>query len=160
MINDRIFTFTDVNGVTVFPVAIKLDIDRGIYLIIFLEENEQKSKKYIRGELIMVQNTILTSTFCDARHFMEELNLFEQGNNQNKYVDITEYKNTKNLKLKYKGEGDIFISKSAARAIYSIYKQSFMGYSTVDMSEKEITFTPQLLTQLLHKYQYLTKLQK
>ena len=32
MINDRIFTFTDVNGVTVFPVAIRLDIDRGIYL--------------------------------------------------------------------------------------------------------------------------------
>ena len=63
MINDRIFTFTSVNGVTVFPVAIKLDIDRGINLIKFLEENEQKSKKYIRGVLIMVQNTILTSTF-------------------------------------------------------------------------------------------------
>lgn len=160
MAHDQIFTFTDVNGVTVFPVVIKLDIDRGINLIKFLEENEQKSKKYIRGELIMVQNTILTSTFCDATHFMEELNLFEQGNDQNKYLDITEYKNTKNLKLKYKGEGDIFISKSAARAIYSIYKQSFIGYSRVEMSEKEITFTPQILTQLLHKYQYLTKLQK
>lgn len=160
MINDQIFTFTDKNGVTVFPVAIKLDIDRGIYLIIFIEKNEQKSKKYIRGVLIMVQNTILTSTFCDTRHFMEELNLFENGNNQNKYVDITEYQNTKNLKLKYKGEGDIFISKSAARAIYSIYKESFIGYSRVEMSEKEITFTPQLLTQLLHKFQYLTKLQK
>jgi hypothetical protein len=91
---------------------------------------------------------------------MEELNLFENGNNQNKYVDITEYQNTKNLKLKYKGEGDIFISKSAARAIYSIYKESFIGYSRVEMSEKEITFTPQILTQLLHKYQYLTKLHK
>ena len=52
-----------IKWVTVFPVAIKLDIDRGIYLIIFIEKMSKKSKKYIRGVLIMVQNTILTSTF-------------------------------------------------------------------------------------------------
>lgn len=160
MAHDQIFTFTDENGITVFPVAIKLDIDREIYLIQFFEENEQTNKKYLRGGLIMVQNTILTSTFCDATHFMEELNLFEHGNDQNKYLCVTEYKQTKNLKLKYKGEGDIFLSKSAARAIYVIYKLSFMGYSTSALLEREIIFTPQILTQLLHKYQYLTKLQR
>jgi len=160
MAHDQIFTFTDENGITVFPIAIRLDIDRRIYLIQFFETNEQNNKKYLRGGLIMVQNTILTSTFCDATHFMEELNLFEHGNDQNKYLCVTEYKQTKNLKLKYKGEGDIFLSKSAARAIYVIYKLSFMGYSTAALLEKEITFTPQILTQLLHKYQYLTKLPK
>jgi hypothetical protein len=160
MINDQIFTFIDENGVTVFPIAIRLDIDRGIYLIQVFEVNEQTNKKYLRGRLIMVKNTILTSTFCDTTHFMEELNLFEQGNDQNKYLCVTEYKQTKNLKFKYKGEGDIFLSKSAARAICAIYKLAFIGYSTAVLLEKEITFTPQMLTQLLHKYQYLTKLQK
>ena len=160
MAHDQIFTLTDGNGVKLLPVPVKLDLDRGIFLIQVFEPNEKDDKKYLRGELIMVQNTILTSTFCDTIHFMEELSLFDHGNDQNKYLSIAEHKQTKGLKLNYDGEVDVFFSKSAARAIYKIFNMSFMGYSVAAMLEREIVFTPQILTKLLHEYQYLTKLSK
>lgn len=80
-------------------------------MIQIFEENYEVKKKYLRGELIFVRNHILTSTFCDTIHFMEEINLFDSGNDQNRYLDVTEYKSTKNLKLKYDGNTDVSSQK-------------------------------------------------
>ncbi|WP_310440988.1 hypothetical protein [Sulfurimonas sp.] len=157
MAHDQIFTLRDDNDTELLPVRVNLDSDVGMLLIQVFEPNEKTKKKYLRGELIMVQNHILTSTFCDATHFMEEVNLFDYGNDQNKYLAIAEYKKTKNLKLKYAGDIDVFISKSAARAIYKIFNRALSGYSTAAILEKEIVFTPQMLTKLLHEYQFLLK---
>lgn len=157
MAQDQIFYLRDDNGVELLPIAIPLDENQGIYLIQVFEENHEARKKYLRGELIMVTNYILTSTFCDTIHCMEEINLFDAGNDQNRYLSVTEYKATKNLKLKYDGDVDIFISKSVARSMYKIFNMSFSGYSTSALLEREFRFTPQILTQLLHKFKFLLK---
>lgn len=157
MIQDQVFYLDDENGTKLFPIAIALDRDQEIYLIQIFEQNHEAKKKYLRGELILVKDCILTSTFCDTIHFMEEINLFDAGNEQNRYLSVTEYKSTKNLKLKYDGNTDIFISKSVARGMYKIFNMSFSGYSTSALLEKEFRLTPQILTQLLHQFKFLLK---
>ena len=160
MAHDQIFTFSDDLGVELKIIPVALNFDKEIFLIHIFEEDKVAKKKFIRNELVLIGDQILTSTFSDTVHFMEELNLFDIGNNQNKYLDITEYQSTKNLILKHKGNGNIFISKSEAKAIYKIYNFALAGCSLTSVIEKEFRFTPQILTQLLHKYQYLTKLPK
>lgn len=157
MAQDQVFYLRDDNGVELLPISIPLDANQGIYLIQIFEENHEARKKYLRGELILVRDYILTSTFCDTVHFMEEINLFDSGNDQNRYLGIAEYKATKNLKLKYDGDTDIFISKSVARSMYKIFNLSFSGYSMATLLEREFRLTPQILTQLLHKFKFLLK---
>jgi len=154
---DQIIKLNDDENAELKLVPVALNLDSHIYLLHIFEENKKTHKKYIRNELIIVGNEILTSTFCDTVHFMEEINLFDTGNNQNTYLDITEYKNTKNLKLKYNGNKNIFISKSQAKAMYKIFNLSFKGYSVATLLEKEFRFTPQNLSNLLHKTNLLSK---
>ena len=157
MAYDQIFTLEDNLGIELRIIPVALNLDKEIYLLHIFEEENTLNKKYIRNELILVKNQILTSTFCDTVHFMEELNLFDIGNNQNKYLDITEYQSTKNLKLKHNGDGNIFISKSEAKAMYKIFNLAFLGYSVATVLEKEFRFTPQDLTKLLHHHNFLDK---
>ena len=159
MINDQIFTVSDNFGVELRAVPVSLNLDKEIYLIHTYEDDRILKKKFIRNELILIGDKILTSTFSDTVHFMEELNLFDIGNSQNKYLDITEYQNIKNLKLKHNGDENIFISKSEAKAINRLFNTALLGYSLTSLTEKEFRFTPQMLTKFLHEYQ-LTKLQK
>ena len=157
MINDQIFTVSDNFGVELRAVPVSLNLDKEIYLIHVYEDDKILKKKFIRNELFLIGNQILTSTFSDTVHFMEELNLFDFGNNQNKYLDITEYQSTKNLKLKHNGDENIFISKSEAKAMYKIFNLAFLGYSVAAVLEKEFRFTPQLLTKTLHDNQLLLR---
>lgn len=160
MINSQILTFIDDFGVELRAIPVSLNLDKEIYLIHVYEDDKILKKKFIRNELILIGDQILTSRFSDTVHFIEELNLFDTGNSQNKYLDITEYQSTKNLKLKHSGDKNIFISKSEAKAMNKLFNTAFLGYSLTSLIEKEFRFTPQMLTQLLHKYQYLTELQK
>ena len=152
---DQIFTFRDKNDVELKIIPIALNLDQKIYLLHIFEENRELNKKFIRNELVIVGNTILTSTFSDTVHFMEEIKLFDFGNNQNKYLNVTEYKATKNLKLIYQGVQDIFISKSEALAMYKIFNLAFIGYSVATVLENEFRFSPQMLTKLLHQQKFL-----
>ena len=68
-----------------------------------------------------------------------------------------EYQSTKNLKLKYNGDQNIFISKSEAKAMNRIFNLAFIGYSVATVLEKEFRFTPQFLAKLLHENQLLIK---
>jgi len=157
MAYDQIFTFNDQYGLELKIVPVALNFDKEIYLLHIFEEKHELNKKFIRNELILVGTHMLTSTFSDTVHFMEELKLFDFGNNQNKYLNIQEYKSTKNLKLIYQGEQDIFISKSEALAMYKIFNLAFIGYSVATVLENEFRFTPQLLTKLLHQQKFLMK---
>ncbi len=157
MAHDQIFTLRDDLGVELIIILIALNLDKEIYLLSIYEENLHVKKKFIRNELILIGNQILTSTFSDTIHFMEEINLFDVGNSQNKYLDVTEYKNTKNLKLKHNGEENIFLSKSEAKAMYKIFNLAFIGYSVASVLEREFKFTPQLLSKFLHQNQLLQK---
>lgn len=157
MSHDQIFTLTDKNGEMLTPILIPLQRDKKMFLIQIFEKNLDLNKKYLRGELIVVQNHFLTTTVSDTIHFTEEINLFDFGNIQNKYLSVTQYESTKNLKLIYDGKVDIFISKSEARTIYKIYNMSHVGYSIASMLENEFKFTPEILTRLLHHYKLLLK---
>jgi len=157
MAQDQIFNLDDENGIRLLPIAIALDREQEIYLVQIFEEQNEAKKKYLRGELILVQDCILTSSFCDTIHFFEEINLFDAGNDQNRYLAVTEYMSTKNLKLKYDGSVDVFISKALARGMYKIFNLSFTGYSMAALLEREFRLSPQILTQLLHKFEFLLK---
>jgi hypothetical protein len=157
MAYDQIFTLKDDFGVELKIIPVVLNHDKEVYLLHIFEEDHSAKKKFIRNELVLVGNQILTSTFSDTVHFMEELNLFDIGNNQNTYLDITEYKSTKNLKLKHNGDKNIFISKSEAKAMYKIFNLAFLGYSVATVLEKEFRFTPQELTKLLHSSNLLER---
>lgn len=157
MAHDQIFTLRDDLGVELIIILIALNLDKEIYLLSIYEENIHAKKKFIRNELILIGNQILTSTFSDTIHFMEEINLFDVGNSQNKYLEISEFKSTKNLKLKHNGEENIFLSKSEAKAMYKIFNLAFIGYSVASVLEREFKFTPQLLTKFLHQNQLLQK---
>ncbi|MDD2508478.1 MAG: hypothetical protein PHS78_05515 [Aliarcobacter skirrowii] len=149
MAMNEIITLNDF-GSELKMIKVSLNLDKQIYLLHVFQENYNLNKKFIRSELVLIENEIFTSTFADTVHFMEELNLFDTGNNQNKYLDITEYKNTKNLKLKTNTDKNIFISKSEAKAIYKLFNMAFQGYSVATVLEKEFRVTPQILTKLLH----------
>ena len=157
MAHDQIFTFNDDEEVELKIIPVSLNLDKEIYLLHIFEEDYSVKKKFIRNELVLVSNQILTSTFSDTVHFMEELNLFDIGNDHNKYLVVTEYKNTKNLKLKHNGEENILLSKSEAKAMYKIFNLAFLGYSVASVLEKEFRFTPQLLAKTLHDNQLFLK---
>lgn len=125
--------------------VVPLNHDLGISLIRGFEIDFDEKKSYIRNMCVLVQNELVTSTYADTVLFFEELSLFEHGNDQNTYFDITEYKNTKNLKLK-NHEKDIFISKSIAKSMYKVYNMSYMGYSVKRLLEFEHKFTIDTLT--------------
>jgi len=157
MAYDQIFHLFDKNGLELKIVPVSLNLDKEMYLLHIFHEDHELKKKFIRNELILVGTHMLTSTFSDTVHFMEEIKLFDYGNNQNKYLNITEYKSTKNLKLIYQGKQDIFISKSEALAMCKIFNLAFQGYSIASLLENEFRFTPQVLTKLLHEHKLLMK---
>jgi hypothetical protein len=135
-----------------------LNFDKEIYLLRAFEEDQIAKKKYLRTAGILVGDELLTSTFADTTHCMEELNLFDFGNSQNKYFAVTEYQSTKNLKLiiDEKNKKYIFISKSEAKTMYKLFNMSLIGYSLARVLEFEYRFTPQSISTALHRHDYLT----
>ena len=133
------------------PKLIVLNLDKRIFLLNILEEDNRAKKKYIRSQLIVVNSQILTLGFSDTIHFMEELALFDAGNDQNKYFTISDYQNTKNLKLK-NVRNNIFISKSESKAISKLFNLSLIGYSLSTVLESEAIFTIESIEIFLNKY--------
>lgn len=156
MAMDQLIQITDDEGVSLTIIPISLNLDKRIRLIHVFEENISSNKKYIRNELILVDNQILTSTFSDTVHFMEELSLFDMGNDQNKYLSVAEHQKIKNLKLKNVND-NIFVSKSEARAIYRLFNMALMGYSLSVVLEKEFRFTPSNLGEILNELNIFKK---
>ena len=156
MAYDQMFTLEDNLGIELRIIPVALNLDKDIYLLHVFEEDNTLKKKYLRNELVLIKNQIFTSTFSDTVHFMEELALFDTGNDQNKYFAVAEHQKIKNLKLK-NIDDNIFISKSEARAMYRLFNIALMGYSLSVVLEKEFRFTPQNLTKLLHSHNFLDK---
>ncbi len=156
MAYDQMFTLKDNLGIELGIIPVALNLDKDVYLLHVFEEDNTLKKKYIRNELVLIKNQILTSTFSDTVHFMEELALFDTGNDQNKYLAVAEHQKIKNLKLKNIND-NIFISKSEAKAMNRLFNMALMGYSLSVVLEKEFRFTPQDLTKLLHHHNFLDK---
>ena len=128
-----------------------LNLEKRIFLLNVLQEDSRAKKKYIRSQLIAANNQILTFGFSETVHFMEELALFDAGNDQNRYFTISEHQNTKNLKLK-NVRSNIFISKSEAKAMYRLFNLSLIGYSLSTILESEAIFTLDSLDELLQQH--------
>lgn len=133
---------------------VPLNFDKNIFLVRAFEEDLKEKKKYMRSALILVGNEIITSRFSDTIHFIEELNLYDFGNDQNQYLDITEFKNTKNLRLKLTDK-IIYLSKSECKTMSKLFNFSLSGYTMSRVLEFEYTFTPETLTRALNDFGYL-----
>ncbi len=132
------------------PKLIVLNLDKRIFLLNVLQEDNSAKKKYIRSQLIAVNSQILTFGFSDTLHFMEELALFDAGNDQNRYFTISEHQNTKNLKIK-NIRSNIFISKSEAKAICRLFNLSLNGYSLSTVLENGVIFSAEDIENFLNK---------
>ncbi len=153
MAMDQLTTENSQN-IRVVLTKVPLCRDKGISLIRGFEIDFKEDKKFMKTALILVGDEIVSSNFSDTVHFMEELNLYDFGNDQNKYLDITEFKNTKNLRLKLENE-TVYITKSECKAIYKLFNCSLAGYSLANVLEFEYNFTPETLTRALNDYGYL-----
>ena len=132
------------------PKLIVLNLDKRIFLLNVLQEDNSAKKKYIRSQLIAVNSQILTFGFSDTLHFMEELALFDAGNDQNRYFTISEHQNTKNLKIK-NIRSNIFISKSEAKAMCRLFNLSLNGYSLSTVLENGVIFSAEDIENFLNK---------
>ena len=132
------------------PKLIILNLDKRIFLLNVLQEDNRAKKKYIRSQLIAVNSQILTFGFSDTLHFMEELALFDAGNDQNRYFTISEHQNTKNLKIK-NIRSNIFISKSEAKATCRLFNLSLNGYSLCTVLENGVIFSAEDIENFLNK---------
>ena len=132
------------------PKLIVLNLDKRIFLLNVLQEDNSAKKKYIRSQLIAVNSQILTFGFSDTLHFMEELALFDAGSDQNRYFTISEHQNTKNLKIK-NIRSNIFISKSEAKAICRLFNLSLNGYSLSTVLENGVIFSAEDIENFLNK---------
>jgi hypothetical protein len=129
--------------------------DKNIILIKIKETIQKKS--YLRNLLVFVKNELVTTNYADTCLFMEELKLFNLGNEQNKYFNLKEKNSVKNLKLELLDKTHIYISKSEAAAIYKMYNESKLGLSMVYIMDYEYEFTPEMLADFLFQYKLLDK---
>lgn len=150
---DELTKNTAIENIKLTTVA--LNRDKQIYLVRAFEHDLEHEKKYMRSAGFLIKDELLTTTFADTIHLLEELNLFDGGNNQNKYLTIAEHKSTKNLKLRLEAN-TVFISKSEAKAICRLFNLSLLGYSMTRVLEFEYRFTPKSLTEALFQNDYLS----
>lgn len=95
---------------------------------------DYQNQKQLVSTVIMCENELITSTHIQTMQFIEEMSMFESGNDQNRYFSVEQQKTIKNLKLK---DTNIYFSKSEARVIYKAYNQSLSGYSFVRLFAHE-----------------------
>ena len=145
--------------ITVVPLNNKHNIS----LVRAFEVETQTKKKYMRNIVFMVQNEFITDNMADSVLLKEELLLFEKGDAQNRFFQVTSRKINGNavlsLSLKLSSGKTIHISKSEARAIVSLWNMAMMGYSFSRILEFETQQTVQSWTQALYD-NYLLELEE
>ncbi len=118
------------------------------------EIDTKTKKKYMRNIVFIIDNEFVTDNMADSVLFKEELILFDKGDGQNKFLKLTKRKledeNVISLELKLDNEKEIFISRSEARAMVSLYNMSMQGYSFARILEYETQQTLQSWTNILY----------
>ncbi len=69
-----------------------LSKDKNVNLLKFFEINDEDCKKYLRSTMIMIGDEILTTNYTDTTQFIEELALFDKGNEQNRFFSVEQHK--------------------------------------------------------------------
>lgn len=127
---------------------IPLRNNKKIKLFRIYEVDDSKNTCFIRNEGITVDKMIIVSNFSDVVLFMEELNLFDAGSENNNYFKIVEQNKIKSLKLEITRDKSIYISKSEARAIFKVYNLSRQGYTFNRVIENEYRFTTEQINEI------------
>lgn len=136
---------------------IPLNLDKCINYLRAFEIDERNQKRYVRGVGIAIGEHIITGTFMDTIHFIEELRLYNIGNEYNKYLKIVQKDKVENLRVNSDINSSIYISKSEAKAMCKIFDLSFSGISTTRVLDYEYRFTPETLNRLLKEEKLLEK---
>jgi hypothetical protein len=147
------------SGNSIIITDVVLNNQKNIRLLRGYEEDYNNKKRYMRNIVIMIEDEFITSNIADTMLLKEELNLFEKGDDQNKFFKITtrtvDKKIMISLKLTLTNKKDIFISKSEAKAICKLFDMSLQGYSFARLLEFETKQTAQTWTLALEYYGYL-----
>lgn len=143
---------------TVVPLNNKHEIS----LLRAFEIDTKTQKKYMRNIVFMIQNEFITDNMADSVLLKEELILFEKGDEQNTFFQLKSRKikesHILSLSLTLDSGKTIYISKSQARAIVSLWNMAMMGYSFARILEFETQQTIQSWTQALYE-NYLLELE-
>ena len=143
---------------TVVPLNNKHEIS----LLRAFEVDLKTKKKYMRNVVFMIQNEFITDNMADSVLLKEELILFEKGDEQNTFFQLKSRKikesHILSLSLTLDSGKTIYISKSQARAIVSLWNMAMMGYSFARILEFETQQTIQSWTQALYE-NYLLELE-
>ena len=143
---------------TIVPLNNKHEIS----LLRAFEVDTKTKKKYMRNIVFMIQNEFITDNMADSVLLKEELILFEKGDEQNTFFQLKSRKikesHILSLSLKLESGKTIYISKSQARAIVSLWNMAMMGYSFARILEFETQQTIQSWTQALYD-NYLLELE-
>lgn len=151
MLNNKVIMFDNMQNNDLKMNIVPLNLDKEVFLLQISEDNVSTKKKEIRNLLILIKDVILTSRISDTVHFIEEVNMFDFANNQNKYLDTAKFNSTKSLRLRYKATKATYITRSEARAIYKLYNMSLIGYSFKTTIENEFIFTADSLIKILEE---------
>jgi len=143
---------------TVVPLNNKHEIS----LLRAFEVDLKTKKKYMRNVVFMIQNEFITDNMADSVLLKEELILFEKGDEQNTFFQLKSRKikesHIHSLSLTLDSGKTIYISKSQARAIVSLWNMAMMGYSFSRILEFETQQTIQSWTLALYE-NYLLELE-
>ncbi len=143
---------------TVVPLNNKHEIS----LLRAFEVDIKTQKKYMRNVVFMIQDEFITDNMADSVLLKEELILFDKGDEQNTFFQLKSRKikesHILSLSLTLDSGKTIYISKSQARAIVSLWNMAMMGYSFARILEFETQQTIQSWTQALYN-NYLLELE-
>lgn len=128
-----------------------LNIDKGISLLSVYEENS------LRSLFVIVKDVIITSLFADAADFFEDINLFNNPNNKNKYFEICSKGGKKQLKLNINTEPTTYLETYEVKSIYKIFNHFIYGPANLSILRNEFKLSPIEITELLHEYDYFVK---
>ena len=116
-------------------------------------------KKYMRNYVIIIKNEFITSNISESVLLREELLLFDRGDGANQFCKINKRKVGEefriSLKIELTNKKPIYISKSEAKSIVSIFNMALMGYSFSRLLEFENKQTLESWANALYKNKYL-----
>ena len=136
---DEIITKYEKNEIIITEII--LNNSKNIKLLRGFEQDSITQKKYMRNFVIMIENEFVTSNIADSMQLKEELFMFQNGDVQNKYfrlnTRLVNKETVSSLQFIFKNGKKIYVSKSEARAMVSLWSMALQGYSFARLLEFE-----------------------
>lgn len=112
----------------IYTQKVVLSNDKKIDLLIFYRNDIRIKKKHMLSMFVSIDDNIISESVSDTILFFEELKMFEQANEQNKFFKKVQ-QDKKNSLLCKLFENKIYLSKIEASAIYQMFNMYKNGYS-------------------------------